>query len=148
MRKNKVLNYLLIIFNIIIVASLVSVLVNPNKYTYSIYWFIIPVLMLTLLIYISYWSKLGVNSDIDKSKTIQRSFDDITTVSTVIYGLIYLVITFFDTLNEGIRNNVYLIIGYFVITIVYELITYSAVYNAKNETSKLLKEQHSIKNKK
>lgn len=142
MRKTKILNTLLVIFNILIIASLILALIMKTKLAYSLYWFIVPVVILLLILVIREWSKRGQDSDIDKSKTIQRSFDDTTTLSTVFYGLIYLIIMFIDTFNENIKNSPYILIGFFVITLIYELFIYLAIYNANKETAKLLKEQH------
>ncbi len=142
MRKTKILNTLLVIFNILIIASLILALIMETKLAYSLYWFIVPVVILLLILVIKEWSKRGQDSDIDKSKTIQRSFDDTTTLSTVFYGLIYLIIMFIDTFNENIKNSPYILIGFFVITLIYELFIYLAIYNANKETAKLLKEQH------
>lgn len=142
MRKTKILNTLLVIFNILIIASLILALIMKTKIAYSLYWFIVPVVILLLILVIREWSKRGQDSDIDKSKTIQRSFDDTTTLSTVFYGIIYLIIMFIDTFNENIKNSPYILIGFFVITLIYELFIYLAIYNANKETAKLLKEQH------
>ena len=142
MRKTKILNTLLVIFNILIIASLILALIMKTKLAYSLYWFIVPVVILLLILVIREWSKRGQDSDIDKSKTIQRSFDDTTTLSTVFYGLIYLIIMFIDTFNENIKNSPYILIGFFIITVIYELFIYLTIYNANKETAKLLKEQH------
>ena len=80
MRKTKILNTLLVIFNILIIASLILALIMKTKLAYSLYWFIVPVVILLLILVIREWSKRGQDSDIDKSKTIQRSFDDNTTI--------------------------------------------------------------------
>ena len=121
MRKTKILNTLLVIFNILIIASLILALIMKTKLAYSLYWFIVPVVILLLILVIREWSKRGQDSDIDKSKTIQRSFDDTTTLSTVFYGLIYLIIMFIDTFNENIKNSPYILIGFFVITLIYAI---------------------------
>lgn len=142
MRKTKILNTLLVIFNILIIASLILALIMETKLAYSLYWFIVPVVILLLILVIKEWSKRGQDSDIDKSKTIQRSFDDTTTLSTVFYGLIYLIIMFIDTFNENIKNSPYILIGFFVITLIYELFIYLAINSANKETAKLLNEQH------
>ena len=147
MRKTKILNSLLVVFNILIIMSLIIALIIKTKLAYSLYWFIVPLLILLLILVIREWSKRGQDSDIDKSKidkskTIQRSFDDTTTLSTVFYGLIYLIIMFIDTFNENIKNSPYILIGFFIITVIYELFIYLAIYNANKETAKLLKEQH------
>lgn len=141
MRKTKILNSLLVVFNVLIIASLILALIIKTKFAYSLYWFIVPLLILLLILVIREWSKRGKDSDIDKSKIIQRSFDDTTTLSTVFYGIIYLIIMFIDTFNE-IKNSPYVLIGFFVITIIYELFIYLAIDNANKETAKLLNEQH------
>lgn len=87
MRKTKILNSLLVVFNILIITSLIIALIIKNKLAYSLYWFIVPLLILLLILVIREWSKRGKDSDIDKSKIIQRSFDDTTTLSTVFYAI-------------------------------------------------------------
>ena len=134
MRKTKILNSLLVVFNVLIIASLILALIIKTKFAYSLYWFIVPLLILLLILVIREWSKRGKDSDIDKSKIIQRSFDDTTTLSTVFYGIIYLIIMFIDTFNENIKNSPYVLIGFFVITIIYELFIYLAIDNANKET--------------
>ena len=52
---------------------------------------------------------------------------------------------FIDTFNENIKNSPYVLIGFFVITIIYELFIYLAIDNANKETAKLLNEQHNNK---
>ena len=52
--------------------------------------------------------------------------------------MVYLIIEFFDILNNNLRNNMYLIIGFFIITILYEMFIFLSIYNAKKETSDIL----------
>jgi hypothetical protein len=79
-----------------------------------------------------------VNSDIDKSKMVKRSYNDTTTIATVFYGIVYLIIEFFDSIKINLKDNIYLIIGFFIITIIYELFIYLSISNANKETSDIL----------
>lgn len=80
-KKNKRINILFIVLNILITISLVLALVLKNNFSYSLYWFIIPLLMVVSLLTINKWSVVGTSLDIDKG--IQRSFDDSTVIITV-----------------------------------------------------------------
>lgn len=142
-KKNKRINILFIVLNILITISLVLALVLKNNFSYSLYWFIIPLLMVVSLLTINKWSVVGTSLDIDKE--IQRSFDDSTVIITVFYGLIYLITEFIDILKENVRHNPYFIIGFFIITIVYELFIYLSIYNARKDTAKKLEEKYNKK---
>lgn len=142
-KKNKRINILFIVLNILITISLVLALVLKNNFSYSLYWFIIPLLMVVSLLTINKWSVVGTSLDIDKG--IQRSFDDSTVIITVFYGLIYLITEFIDILKEDVRHNPYFIIGFFIITIVYEFFIYLSIYNARKDTAKKLEEKYNKK---
>ena len=135
----------IILLNLFMFVSLILVLGFKIDYGYSMYWVITPFLMILVLSVIQKWSVRGLNADVDDSKTIQRSFDDITTLSTVFFGLIYLIIQGVEVWKENITNNPIVIIGFFIIMIVYELFTYLAIYNAKKETAKLLEKKYNNK---
>lgn len=47
--------------------------------------------------------------------------------------------------NEGIINNTYVIVSFFIITILYELFTYLTINNAKEETRALLGKKYNKK---
>ena len=79
-----------------------------------------------------------VDSDIDKSKLVKRSYNDTTTLATVFYGMVYLIIEFFDSIDVNLKDNIYLIIGFFTISILYELFIYLSIRNANKETSEIL----------
>ena len=118
--------------------SLLLVLVFKNDYGYSLYWVICPFLLVVVLLLINKWSVLGLNADTTDSKLIQRSFDDTTVVSTVFFGLIYLLIQGLQMWKEELSRNSFVIIGFFIVVIIYQMITYLAIYNAKKETKALL----------
>ena len=143
--KKLLTNIGIVLLNIIMVVSLILVLGFKIDYGYSMYWAITPFLMVLVLSVIQKWSVRGLNADIDDSKTIQRSFDDTTTLSTVFFGLIYLIIQGVEVWKENITNNPIVIIGFFIIMIVYELFTYLLIYNAKKETAELLEKKYNNK---
>lgn len=94
--KNLIRNIGIALLNIFMIVSLVLVLILKNDYGYNLYWVITPFLMVLVLMVIGRWSVRGLNVDREESKVIQRSFDDTTTISTVIFGIIYLTIQFID----------------------------------------------------
>lgn len=147
MQKSKILirNIGIVLLNIFMVVSLVLVLFQKNDYGYNLYWVITPFLMVLVLIVIGRWSVRGLNVDREESKVIQRSFDDTTTISTVIFGIIYLTIQFIDYVKKGLTNNSIIIIIFFVVMITYELITYLTIYVAKRDTARLLEKTYNKK---
>lgn len=143
--KNLIRNIGIVLLNIFMVVSLVLVLILKNDYGYNLYWVITPFLMVLVLMVISRWSVRGLNVDRKESIVIQRSFDDTTVISTVIFGIIYLTIQFIDYVKKGIINNSIIIIIFFVVMIVYELMTYLAIYVAKRDTARLLEKTYNKK---
>jgi len=141
MRKSNLFKNLLILSNIIVPIFTILVLIFNTKLTYSLYWISIPALIFFIVAFIREVDKGLVDSDLDESKKIKRAYNDSTTISTVFYALIYLGIEFVDMINSNLRNNVYLICGFYAITLFYELIIYLSIRNALKETSKLLNEK-------
>ena len=140
MQKNKALirNIGIVLLNIFMVVSLVLVLMLKNDYGYRLYWVITPFLMVLVLLVIKKWSARGLNADTEESKIIQRSFDDTTTLSTVFFGIIYLFIQGVECIREDIINNPYVVVGFFIVMIIYEAFTYLSIYVAKRDTARLL----------
>ena len=136
--KNLIRNIGIALLNIFMIVSLVLVLILKNDYGYNLYWVITPFLMVLVLMVISRWSVRGLNVDRNESIVIQRSFDDTTVISTVIFGIIYLTIQFIDYIKHGLINNSIVIIIFFVVMVAYELITYLAIHVAKRDTARLL----------
>lgn len=143
--KNLIRNIGIVLLNIFMIVSLVLVLILKNDYGYNLYWVITPFLMILVLMVISRWSVRGLNVDRNESIVIQRSFDDTTVISTVIFGIIYLTIQFIDYVKHGLINNSIVIIIFFVVMIAYELITYLAIYVAKRDTARLLEKIYNKK---
>ena len=129
--KKNAIKIAIVLLNIFLIVSLLLVLVFKNDYGYSLYWVICPFLLVVVLLLINKWSVLGLNADTTDSKLIQRSFDDTTVVSTVFFGLIYLLIQGLQMWKEELSRNSFVIIGFFIVVIIYQMITYLAIYNAK-----------------
>ena len=136
--KKNAIKIAIVLLNLFLIVSLLLVLVFKNDYGYSLYWVICPFLLVVVLLLINKWSVLGLNADTNDSKLIQRSFDDTTVVSTVFFGLIYLLIQGLQMWKEELVRNSFVIIGFFIVVIIYQMITYLAIYNAKKETRTLL----------
>ena len=136
--KKNAIKIAIVLLNIFLIVSLLLVLVFKNDYGYSLYWVICPFLLVVVLLLINKWSVLGLNADTTDSKLIQRSFDDTTVVSTVFFGLIYLLIQGLQMWKEELSRNSFVIIGFFIVVIIYQMITYLAIYNEKKETKALL----------
>ena len=131
--KKNAIKIAIVLLNIFLIVSLLLVLVFKNDYGYSLYWVICPFLLVVVLLLINKWSVLGLNADTTDSKLIQRSFDDTTVVSTVFFGLIYLLIQGLQMWKEELSRNSFVIIGFFIVVIIYQMITYLAIYNAKKK---------------
>ena len=145
MRKTKVLNVLLIIINILNILFLILSGIDDNNNMFDYYWFTTPLILIFLVLIINEWSKEGLNSDINKSKIINRSFSDITTVIVVMFGLIFLILMFLNSIDKGIINNLYVMTGFTIITVIVEIITYVSINSTRKETIELLKKQHNMK---
>lgn len=145
--KNLIRNIGIVLLNIFMVVSLILVLMLKNDYGYRLYWVITPFLMVLVLLVIKKWSARGLNADTEKSRVIQRSFDDTTSLSTVFFGIIYLVIQGVECIKKDITNNPYIIVGFFIVMIIYEAFTYLAIYVAKRDTARLLEKKYNHKRK-
>lgn len=138
MLKSNIIKKLLVVVNFIVGLFLILTIIFNNKLTYSLYWILIPILIFLIVMFIYEVDKGLIEINQNEGKSIRRSYNDITVVSTVFYGLIYLGIEFIDMINSDVRNNIYLVFGFFAITLLYELFVFMAIKSAKKETSELL----------
>lgn len=138
MQKSNLIKKLLVVVNFIVAIFLIATIIFNTKLTYSLYWISIPVLIFLIVWFMFEVDKGLIEINKNEGKSIRRSYNDITVVSTVFYGLIYLGIEFIDMINSDIRNNIYLVCGFFAITLLYELFVFTAIKSAKKETSELL----------
>lgn len=138
MQKSNIIKKQLMVVNFIVVIFLIATIIFNTKLTYSLYWISIPVLIVLIVCFMYEVDKGLIEINKNEGKSIRRSYNDITVVSTVFYGLIYLGIEFIDMINSDVRNNIYLVCGFFAITLLYELFIFMAIKSAKKETSELL----------
>ncbi len=109
-KRNKRISICAVIINILLLVFAILSVVFKNNFLYAWYWLFVTLMLLFEVLYVWIWSKVGKNVDKHKSSTINRSFNDITTVSIVLSGLLYLSVLF----------------------------NYLAVYNANKETKELV----------
>lgn len=121
-----------------IVSFILSLIIATNRFI-SMFWASFALLFCGILLDVNKWSKLGLDVDKNKSKTIRRSFDDSTTVSAVFLGTLTLLVVLFDMFDNNVMKNNFVIIGMFIMTLVFELFTYLSIWNAKKDTANLLK---------
>ena len=138
MRKIKILKLLTVITNILTIVCLILVLTLKTQFFYSLYWALIPLLLMFVMLLIREIDKGNIDTDINKSKSIKKAYNDSTAIAIVFYGMVYLIILFFEQLSSKVYNNIYVIIGFFTLTLLYELFLSLSVYNASKETSKIL----------
>ena len=103
------------------------------------FWASLAILMAGTLLDLNAWSKIGLDVDKNKSRTIKRGFDDSTTILAVFYGTLLAVIVLLDSSKNNLMNNNYSIIIMFIMTLEFELFMYLSIWNAKKDTAKLLK---------
>jgi len=68
---------------------------------------------------------------------IKKGFDDSTTLLVVYHCLCLVLVFLFNQSNNVVLNNNYVIIGTFIMTIIFEFFSYCILYEAKRDTAKL-----------
>lgn len=139
MRNSKILKIAVILLSIFFVVSFGLSQIIGSDYFKNMFWASIALLAVGLILDLNAWSKLGLDIDKNKSKTIKRSFDDSTTLLVVFFGTLLCLVVLFDTLNHNVMKNNLVIIGAFIMTLEFELFMYLSVWNAKKDTANLLK---------
>ena len=139
MRNSKILKIAVILLSIFFVVSFGLSQIIGSDYFKNMFWASTALLAISLILDLNAWSKLGLDIDKNKSKTIKRSFDDSTTLLVVFFGTLLCLVVLFDTLNHNVMKNNLVIIGAFIMTIEFELFMYLSVWNAKKDTANLLK---------
>ena len=139
MRNSKILKIAVILLSIFFVVSFGLSQIIGNDYFKNMFWVSTALLTVGLILELNDWSKLGLDLDKNKSKTIKRSFDDSTTLLVVFFGTLLCLVVLFDTFNHNVMKNNLVIIGAFIMTLEFELFMYLSVWNAKKDTANLLK---------
>ena len=86
MRNSKILKIAVILLSIFFVVSFGLSQVIGSDYFKNMFWASTALLAVGLILDLNAWSKLGLDVDKNKSKTIKRSFDDSTTLLVVFFG--------------------------------------------------------------
>ena len=141
MRSNKILWVIVIILGIFFIVSFGLSQIIANDYFKNMFWCSTALLMVGTILDLNAWSKLGLDVDKNKSRTIKRSFDDSTTLLVVFYGTLLALVVLLDSFNHNLMTNNYSIIIMFVMTLEFELFMYLSIWNAKKDTAKLLNEK-------
>ena len=139
MRNSKILKITVVLLSIFFVVSFGLSQIIGSDYFKNMFWASTALLAVSLILDLNAWSKLGLDIDKNKSKTIKRSFDDSTTLLVVFFGTLLCLVVLFDTLNHNVMKNNLVIIGAFIMTLEFELFMYLSVWNAKKDTANLLK---------
>ena len=139
MRNSKILKIAVILLSIFFVVSFGLSQIIGSDYFKNMFWASTALLAVSLILDLNAWSKLGLDIDKNKSKTIKRSFDDSTTLLVVFFGTLLCLVVLFDTLNHNVMKNNLVIIGAFIMTLEFELFMYLSVWNAKKDIANLLK---------
>ena len=87
MRNRKILKIAVILLSIFFVVSFGLSQIIGNDYFKNMFWVSTALLTVGLILELNDWSKLGLDLDKNKSKTIKRSFDDSTTLLVVFFGI-------------------------------------------------------------
>ena len=96
MQKSNLIKKLVVITNIVWLISFILILIFQTKFTYSLYWIIVPLIIIFSVLFIHEIDKGKIDTDIDKSSLIKRAYNDSTTILIVAYVLAYLIIDFTD----------------------------------------------------
>lgn len=139
MRNSKIIKIAVILLSIFFVVSFGLSQIVGSDYFKNMFWASTALLAVSLILDLNAWSKLGLDIDKNKSRTIKRSFDDSTTLLVVFFGTLLCLVVLFDTLNHNVMKNNLVIIGAFIMTLEFELFMYLSVWNAKKDTANLLK---------
>ena len=110
MRSNKILWVIVIILGIFFIVSFGLSQIIANDYFKNMFWCSTALLMVGTILDLNAWSKLGLDVDKNKSRTIKRSFDDSTTLLVVFYGTLLALVVLLDSFNHNLMTNNYSII--------------------------------------
>lgn len=139
MQNRKKIRIIIILLTLFFITSFILSMTISTERTINMFWASSALLFCGVLLDVNYWSKIGLDVDKKESKIIYRGFSDSTTTLSVYHGLVLCLIIIFETFNHNVMNHNLVIIGVFVMTIIFELFSYLSVFVAKRDTANLLK---------
>ena len=145
LKRIKYFNIGQIITNILLIGVVIYLIITQNKLSFNLFWLLSTLLLLFNVYFISKWSNKGKEIDVakNKSKEVIRSFNDITAVMLVFYGLVFLGIQFIEYFEITVKTNIYVALGFYALTIIFQLFCFIAVNKAIKETKELVKKNYS-----
>lgn len=140
--KIKSMNLIQIISNILMLITVIGSIFskdNIKEVMISLYWLSVTINIFGIILFLGKWTKDGINADVHKSKRILEELSNITMAFIVCYVLVYLGIVFIQNMNPVFGDNIYLIVGFYLFTIVVEIIAFVSEEKAYKETLKVIK---------
>lgn len=140
--KIKSVNLIQIISNILLLITVIGSIFskdNIKEVMISLYWLSVTINIFGIILFLGKWTKDGINADVHKSKRILEELSNITMAFIVCYVLVYLGIVFIQNMNPVFGDNIYLIVGFYLFTIVVEIIAFVSEEKAYKETLKVIK---------
>ena len=138
MRYNKMLKICVIVSSVFFVICFILSQTLADKLSKGLFWGSTLLLSGCIAGDIFYWNKQGLDVDKKNSMIIKRGFDDSTTLLVVYHCLCLVLVFLFNQSDNAVLNNNYVIIGTFIMTIIFEFFSYCILYGAKRDTAKLL----------
>ena len=147
--KIKSMNLIQIISNILMLITVIGSIFskdNIKDVMISLYWLSVTINIFGLILFLGKWTKNGINADVHKSQRILEELSNITMAFIVCYVIVYLGIVFIQNMNPLFGDNIYLVVGFYLFTIVAEIIAFVAEEKAYKETLKVIKKNKVGKN--
>lgn len=137
MRKSNIGKIGLIISTAInVILFILSVIYKTNN-IYDFYWISIMLLILFEIYFILQVDKC-LNDHDNNIKSIRRIYDDSSMTCLFMFFALFTTILALNQFTEFDKNNIYIIVIMFVMTLANLWILYASISNANKETSKLL----------
>ena len=147
--KIKSMNLIQIISNILMLITVIGSIFskdNIKDVMISLYWLSVTINIFGLMLFLEKWTKNGINADVHNSKRILEELSNITMAFIVCYVLVYLGIVFIQNMNDSLTDNIYVIVCFYLFTIVAEIIAFIVEKKAYKETIKVIKKNRVGKN--
>lgn len=147
--KIKSMNLIQIISNILMLITVIGSIFSKNNIKdvmISLYWLSVTINIFGLMLFLGKWTKSGINADVHKSRRILEELSNITMAFIVCYVLVYLGIVFIQNMNDSLTDNIYVIVCFYLFTIVAEIIAFIVEEKAYKETLKVIKKNRVGKN--
>lgn len=149
LKSLKYFNNIQIVSNIILLIVLIITIIIQSDRLFHLYWMVLGITFIGNILCINKWSKEGKTwyKKIDKnwSKNLTRKPSDTLLTIVVLYTLIVCSIFVTEIFVSDITSNALIIIGYFILTIIFEYIIYSIIDHTFKEVERLINTNKNLK---